>query len=333
MNVCVLGAGAWGTALAIHIAKKHNVVLWARDSSHVSGMQKSRSNPLYLGDFIFPKNLALENDLEIAIEGAEILISVVPTSGFRSVLNKIQKINKNIPIIWANKGLEKGTAKLPHEVAIDELGSLNANSERHFGVISGPSFAAELVRALPTAVTMASINEDLSSMAAKLFHHSNMRVYTSNDVIGVSVGGALKNVIAIASGISDGMGFGNNARAALITRGLTEISRFGVALGAKQETFNGLAGAGDLVLTCTGEYSRNREVGIRLAKGQDLKEILTGLGHVAEGVFTAAEVVGRSKKLGIEMPITQEVFAVIHKRKSPREAVLDLLDRSIKQEN
>ena len=333
MNVCVLGAGAWGTALAIHIAKKHNVVLWARDSSHVSGMQKSRSNPLYLGDFIFPKNLALENDLEIAIEGAEILISVVPTSGFRSVLNKIQKINKNIPIIWANKGLEKGTAKLPHEVAIDELGSLNANSERHFGVISGPSFAAELVRTLPTAVTMASINEDLSSMVAKLFHHSNMRVYTSNDVIGVSVGGALKNVIAIASGISDGMGFGNNARAALITRGLTEISRFGVALGAKQETFNGLAGAGDLVLTCTGEYSRNREVGIRLAKGQDLKEILTGLGHVAEGVFTAAEVVGRSKKLGIEMPITQEVFAVIHKRKSPREAVLDLLDRSIKQEN
>ena len=333
MNVCVLGAGAWGTALAIHIAKKHNVVLWARDSSHVSGMQKSRSNPLYLGDFIFPKNLDLENDLEIAIEGAEILISVVPTSGFRSVLNKIQKINKNIPIIWANKGLEKGTSKLPHEVAIDELGSLNANSERHFGVISGPSFAAELVRALPTAVTMASINEDLSSMVAKLFHHSNMRVYTSNDVIGVSVGGALKNVIAIASGISDGMGFGNNARAALITRGLTEISRFGVALGAKQETFNGLAGAGDLVLTCTGEYSRNREVGIRLAKGQDLKEILTGLGHVAEGVFTAAEVVGRSKKLGIEMPITQEVFAVIHKRKSPREAVLDLLDRSIKQEN
>ena len=333
MNVCVLGAGAWGTALAIHIAKKHNVVLWARDSSHVSGMQKSRSNPLYLGDFTFPKNLALENDLEIAIEGAEILISVVPTSGFRSVLNKIQKINKNIPIIWANKGLEKGTAKLPHEVAIDELGSLNANSERHFGVISGPSFAAELVRTLPTAVTMASINEDLSSMAAKLFHHSNMRVYTSNDVIGVSVGGALKNVIAIASGISDGMGFGNNARAALITRGLTEISRFGVALGAKQETFNGLAGAGDLVLTCTGEYSRNREVGIRLAKGQDLEEILTGLGHVAEGVFTAAEVVGRSKKLGIEMPITQEVFAVIHKRKSPREAVLDLLDRSIKQEN
>jgi glycerol-3-phosphate dehydrogenase (NAD(P)+) len=275
----------------------------------------------------------VENNLDIAIEGAEILISVVPTSGFRAVLNQIQKLNKNIPIIWANKGLEKGTAKLPHEVAIDELGSLDSNNNRHFGVISGPSFAAELVRSLPTAVTMASINEELSSIVAKLFHHSNMRVYTSKDVIGVSVGGALKNVIAIASGISDGMGFGNNARAALITRGLAEISRFGVALGAKPETFNGLAGAGDLVLTCTGEYSRNREVGMRLAKGQALEEILTGLGHVAEGVFTAAEVVGRSKKLEIEMPITQEVYAVIHKGKSPREAVLDLLDRAIKQEN
>ena len=333
MNVCVLGAGAWGTALAIHIAKKHNVVLWARDSSHVSGMGKSRSNPLYLGDFIFPENLTLENNLDLATEDAEIIISVVPTSGFRSVLESIDKINKNIPVIWANKGLEKGTAKLPHEVAIDVLGNPNSANNRHFGVISGPSFAAELVRALPTAVTMASTDKDLSSIAAKLFHHSNMRVYTSNDVVGVSVGGALKNVIAIASGISDGMGFGNNARAALITRGLSEISRFGVALGAQQETFTGLTGAGDLVLTCTGEYSRNREVGMRLAKGQALEEILSSLGHVAEGVFTAAEVIGRSKQLGIEMPITQEVNAVIHNRKSPRDAVLNLLERSIKQES
>ena len=333
MKVCVLGAGAWGTALAIHIAKQHKVVLWARDSSHISGMKKSRANPLYLGDFIFPKTLTLEKNLDLAIEDAEIIISVVPTSGFRAVLESIHKINKKIPIIWANKGLEKGTAKLPHEVAIDVLGSPNANNSCNFGVISGPSFAAELVRSLPTAVTMASTNEELSSIAAKLFHHSNMRVYTGKDVIGVSVGGALKNVIAIASGISDGMGFGNNARAALITRGLAEISRFGVALGAKPETFNGLAGAGDLVLTCTGEYSRNREVGVRLAKGQALEQILTGLGHVAEGVFTAAEVIGRSKQLGIEMPITQEVNAVIHNGKSPRDAVLDLLDRAIKQEN
>ena len=282
---------------------------------------------------IFPENLTLENNLDLATEDAEIIISVVPTSGFRSVLESIDKINKNIPVIWANKGLEKGTAKLPHEVAIDVLGNPNSANNRHFGVISGPSFAAELVRALPTAVTMASTDKDLSSIAAKLFHHSNMRVYTSNDVVGVSVGGALKNVIAIASGISDGMGFGNNARAALITRGLSEISRFGVALGAQQETFTGLTGAGDLVLTCTGEYSRNREVGMRLAKGQALEEILSSLGHVAEGVFTAAEVIGRSKQLGIEMPITQEVNAVIHNRKSPRDAVLDLLGRAIKPEN
>jgi glycerol-3-phosphate dehydrogenase (NAD(P)+) len=333
MKVCVLGAGAWGTALAIHVAKKHDVALWARDSGHVSGMKKSRTNPLYLGDFIFPDSLTLENSLEVAIKDAEILISVVPTSGFRSILKDIYRINKNIPIIWANKGLEKDTAKLPHEVAIDELGNPSEDNSRHFGVISGPSFAAELARSLPTAVTIASTDKKLSTIAASLFHHNNMRIYTSDDVIGVSVGGALKNVIAIASGISDGMGFGNNARAALITRGLAEISRFGVALGAQQDTFNGLAGAGDLLLTCTGEYSRNREVGIRLAKGQALEEILDGLGHVAEGVFTAAEVIGRSKKLGIEMPITEEVYSVIHHRKPPREAVLDLLGRTLKSEN
>lgn len=286
-----------------------------------------------MGDFIFPDSLTLENSLEVAIKDAEILISVVPTSGFRSILKDIYRINKNIPIIWANKGLEKDTAKLPHEVAIDELGNPSEDNGRHFGVISGPSFAAELARSLPTAVTIASTDKKLSTIAASLFHHNNMRIYTSDDVIGVSVGGALKNVIAIASGISDGMGFGNNARAALITRGLAEISRFGVALGAQQDTFNGLAGAGDLLLTCTGEYSRNREVGIRLAKGQALEEILDGLGHVAEGVFTAAEVIGRSKKLGIEMPITEEVYSVIHHRKPPREAVLDLLGRTLKSEN
>ncbi len=333
MKVSVLGAGAWGTALAIHIAKKHDVVLWSRDSSHVSGMKKSRTNPLYLGDFIFPENLSVENNLELAIKSSEILLSVVPTSAFRSILKDIYRVNKKIPVIWANKGLEKGTAMLPHEVAIDELGEPSQNDGYHFGVISGPSFAAELARSLPTAVTLASTNDELSSLAAGLFHHNNMRIYTSNDVAGVSVGGALKNVIAIASGISDGMGFGNNARAALITRGLAEISRFGVALGAQQDTFNGLAGVGDLVLTCTGEYSRNREVGMRLAKGQALEEILTGLGHVAEGVFTAAEVMGRSELLGIEMPITKEVYSVIHNRKSPREAVLDLLNRSIKPEH
>jgi glycerol-3-phosphate dehydrogenase (NAD(P)+) len=248
------------------------------------------------------------------------------------MLTDIKEINSNASIIWANKGLEEGTAKLPHEVALDVLGNPEL-SRRDFGVISGPSFAAELVRGLPTAVTLATTDEKLAQEAGSIFHHENMRVYTSQDIAGVSVGGALKNVIAIAAGISDGMGFGNNARAALITRGLSEISRFGQAIGANSDTFSGLAVAGDLVLTCTGEYSRNREVGIRLAQGKKISEILKGLGHVAEGVFTTKEVIKRGMNLNIDMPITQEVSNVIHDKKSPKEAFEDLLGRALKPEH
>ena len=327
MKLTVLGAGAWGSALAMHLAIKYPVTLWARNNGHISGMAKARSNPLYLGDFKFPDQLFLESNLEKAVKGSDLIISVVPTSGFRTILNSLKEITRT-PIIWANKGLEMNSSKLPHEVARDELGSSYS-----YGVLSGPSFAAELVRELPTAVTCAATDKKLSSLVANLFHHGNMRVYMSHDIVGVSVGGALKNVIAIASGISDGMGFGNNARAALITRGLAEITRFGVALGGKPETFGGLAGAGDLVLTCTGEYSRNREVGIRLAKGQSLENILKGLGHVAEGVNTATEVNKRSEVLKVDMPITREVFNVIHNGKSAKDAVLDLLGRSLKQEH
>ena len=332
MKISVLGAGAWGTALAMHIAKRHHVTLWARDASHISGMKKARSNPKYLGDFNFPKQLELEDNLSIAINNSDFILSVVPTSAFRQMLLDIKKIKSNVPIIWANKGLEEGTAKLPHEVILDVLGNPEL-SRRDFGVISGPSFAAELVRGLPTAVTLATTDEKLAQEAGSIFHHENMRVYTSLDITGVSVGGALKNVIAIAAGISDGMGFGNNARAALITRGLSEISRFGQAIGANSDTFSGLAVAGDLVLTCTGEYSRNREVGIRLAQGKKISEILKGLGHVAEGVFTAKEVIKRGMNLNIEMPITQEVSNVIHDKKSPKEAFEDLLGRALKPEH
>ena len=328
----MLGAGAWGTALAMHLAKKHHVTLWARDASHISGMHKARSNPKYLGDFNFPKLLELQDSLSKAIYGADFILSVVPTSAFRQILIDIKEINGNTPIIWANKGLEEGTANLPHEVALDVLGNPD-DSRREFGVISGPSFAAELVRGLPTAVTLATTSENLSQEAGSIFHHENMRIYTSQDIAGVSVGGALKNVIAIAAGISDGMGFGNNARAALITRGLTEISRFGQAIGANSDTFSGLAVAGDLVLTCTGEYSRNREVGIRLAQVKKTSDILKGLGHVAEGVFTAKEVIKRGINLNIEMPITQEVSNVIHNTKSPKEAFEDLLGRALKPEH
>jgi glycerol-3-phosphate dehydrogenase (NAD(P)+) len=324
-KIAVLGAGAWGTALAMHISNQHNVSLWARNAGHVSGMRKARANPLYLGDFSFHDNLQVEDDLGAAIDGADLILSVVPTAGFRNILKQIKALKSTQPIIWAHKGLEPETAKLPFEVALEELGN-----EQHWGALSGPSFAAELVRGLPTAVTLAANHADFALQAANLIHGNNLRVYDSTDVVGVSVGGAVKNVMAIAAGISDGMGFGNNARAALITRGLAEMTRFGVALGAKTETFMGLAGAGDLILTCTGQYSRNREVGLQLASGKALEDVLKGLGHVAEGVNTAREVIRRADSMGIDMPITYEVNQALTHGKSAKEAVTDLLGRSQK---
>jgi glycerol-3-phosphate dehydrogenase (NAD(P)+) len=326
-KIAVLGAGAWGTALAMHISNQQQVSLWARNSGHVSGMRKARANPMYLGDFPFNDNLQVEDDLSLAIKDADLILSVVPTAGFRNILKELNKLKSTKPIIWAHKGLEPQSAKLPYEVALEELGP-----DQKWGALSGPSFAAELVRGLPTAVTLAANDADFALEAANLIHGSNLRVYNSTDVIGVSVGGALKNVMAIAAGISDGMGFGNNARAALITRGLAEITRFGVALGAKTETFMGLAGAGDLILTCTGQYSRNREVGLQLASGKDLADILQGLGHVAEGVNTAREVMRRADSMGIEMPITREVNLALTHGKSARDAVMDLLGREQKAE-
>ncbi len=326
-KIAVLGAGAWGTALAMHISNQHQVSLWARNSGHVSGMRKARANPMYLGDFRFNDNLQVEDDLGAAIQDADLILSVVPTAGFRNILIELNKLKSTKPIIWAHKGLEPQSAKLPHEVASEELG-LN----HKWGALSGPSFAAELVRGLPTAVTLAANDADFALEAANLIHGNNLRVYNSTDVIGVSVGGALKNVMAIAAGISDGMGFGNNARAAMITRGLAEITRFGVALGAKTETFMGLAGVGDLILTCTGQYSRNREVGLQLASGKDLADILQGLGHVAEGVNTAREVMRRAEDIGVEMPITREVNLALAHGKSAKQAVMDLLGREQRSE-
>ncbi len=324
-KIAVLGAGAWGTALAMHISNQHHVSLWARNSGHVSGMRKSRANPLYLGDFKFHDNLQIEDDLGVAIQDADIILSVVPTAGFRNILKDIKALKSKQPIVWAHKGLEPQTAKLPHEVALEELGP-----NQQWGALSGPSFAAELVRGLPTAVTLAANDADFALAAAILIHGGNLRVYNSTDVIGVSVGGAVKNVMAIAAGISDGMGFGNNARAAMITRGLAEITRFGMALGAKSDTFMGLAGAGDLMLTCTGQYSRNREVGLQLASGKALEDVLKGLGHVAEGVNTAREVMRRADGMGVDMPITYEVNQALTHGKSAKQAVIDLLGRTQK---
>ncbi len=323
----MLGAGAWGTAVAMHVSNQHHVTLWGRNAGHVSGMRKARSNPLYLGDFKFNDNLILEENLAVAVDGADLILSIVPTAGFRTILKALKKLGSTQDIIWAHKGLEPETAKLPYEVAIEELGA-----NQRWGALSGPSFAAELVRGLPTAVTLAANDGEFALHAASLIHSGSLRVYDSTDVIGVSVGGAVKNVMAIAAGISDGMGFGNNARAAMITRGLAEITRFGIALGAKPETFMGLAGAGDLILTCTGQYSRNREVGIQLASGRSLEDVLQGLGHVAEGVSTTREVMRRANQIDVDMPITFEVNQVLSHGKSAKEAVMDLLNREQKPE-
>jgi glycerol-3-phosphate dehydrogenase (NAD(P)+) len=294
-------------------------------------MRKARANPLYLGDFKFNAQLQVEDNLQLALQDADLILSVVPTAGFRQILKDITALGCKAPVVWASKGLEPNTAKLPFEVALEELGD-PAVTGQHWGALSGPSFAAELVRGLPTAVTLAASDADFARQAAQLIHGGNLRVYSSNDVIGVSVGGAIKNVMAIAAGISDGMGFGNNARAAMITRGLAEMTRFGVALGASPETFMGLAGAGDLILTCTGQYSRNREVGLQLASGKTLADILQHLGHVAEGVNTTTEVMRRAKALQVDMPITHEVDQVLSHGKSAKDAVMALLGREQKAE-
>ena len=327
-KIAVLGAGAWGTALAIQLSQRHQVALWMRNAEQAAEMQAAGCNLQYLGDFPFNQNLTVEHDLAAALCGANLIISVVPSSGFRQILRDIKNTGCKAPLVWASKGLEPSTAKLPYEVAQEELGD-----GQLWGALSGPSFAVELARGLPTAITIASASEALASQAGALVHGGNLRVYTNHDVIGVSVGGAIKNVMAIAAGISDGMQFGSNARAALITRGLAEMTRFGVALGGNKETFMGLTGAGDLILTCTGEYSRNREVGLRLANGQVLNEILQQLGHVAEGVHTAREVYKRAAELGVEMPITREVNQVLSHGQLPRVAVENLLSREQKPES
>jgi glycerol-3-phosphate dehydrogenase (NAD(P)+) len=312
-------------------------------------MKKARSNPKYLGDFTFPDHLELTASLDEAVLTSDVIISSVPTSVFAEIIQNIQSIDPAKPIIWTNKGLETNSSLFPHEIIHDHL----INKDLAYGVLSGPSFAAELVRDLPTAVTLATTNSDLSNSVAKIFHHGSMRVYLSDDIAGVTVGGSLKNIIAIASGISDGMGFGNNARAALITRGIAEITRFGKTLNASEETFIGiaeitrfgktlnaseetfigLAGIGDLLLTCTGQYSRNREVGIRLAEGKSLDSILSSLGHVAEGVNACFELVKRIKDTNIDMPITCEVYRVLTNEISAKDAVKNLLSRSLTTEN
>lgn len=325
MKISVLGAGAWGTAIAISLCARHDTVLWGRDPEQCRAIAATRRNLRYLPEIALPPQLAIEAEFGAAISAAELVLVAAPTAALRDLLAKLAPMRR--PLVWLCKGFEPQSAELPHKIAAAVLPAGNA-----YGVLSGPSFALEVARGLPAALTLASADAAFSQATARALHGSRLRVYFSTDIVGVEIGGAIKNVMAIATGIADGLGLGANARAALITRGLAEITRLGVKLGGRPETFTGLTGAGDLILTCTGELSRNRRVGLALAQGGKLDDILRELGHVAEGVHTAAAVEKRALQLGIEMPITRAVCAVLSGRVSPREAVEKLLARDPKEE-
>jgi len=323
MNITVIGAGAWGTALAISLAAHHRVTLWARNAAQIEEMRATRSNHRYLPDIPLPADLQLSADPNQGLGSTDLVIVAVPTAALRSTLQQIAKSPRNFGVVWVCKGFEAGTSYLPHQV-IDEV--LPQGFPR--AVLSGPSFAQEVARGLPTALTLASGDEDFARSTAQALHHARLRIYASNDVIGVEVGGAVKNVMAIASGICDGMGLGHNARAALMTRGLVEITRLGMKLGGHAETLGGLSGLGDLILTCTGDLSRNRQVGLLLVQQHDLAEILRKLGHVAEGVYTVREVHRLAQRLAIEMPICEAVYRILYENKPVAGVVADLLNRA-----
>jgi glycerol-3-phosphate dehydrogenase (NAD(P)+) len=335
MKISVLGAGAWGTALAIQAANAgHEVTLWGRDTAAIAAMRASRRNAAYLPDSELPVALALTSDRAAAVANASSGLTIVatPMSGLRETLAALPSTQR---VLWLCKGFEAGTGKLGHEIA-RELWPAMPN--RSVGVLSGPSFAQEVAAGRPTALVAASEDAELAQAAVDAFHGERLRVYTANDPAGVEVGGAVKNVMAIAVGVCDGLSGmapdapGLNARAALITRGLAEMMRLGLALGAKAETFMGLSGLGDLVLTATGDLSRNRRVGLLLAQGLALPQILAQLGHVAEGVYSAPTVLARARALGVEMPITEAMVALLDGRLRAIEAVELLMGREARAE-
>jgi len=323
MKITVYGAGAWGTALAIAYAPDHEVTLWGRDRDALDQCASARVNEALLPGNPFPDALMLEPDLDAASRNADLHLVVTPVAGLRAVAQHLAEQQNAAPILWACKGFESGSGLLPHEIVADLLG------EHHpCGVLTGPSFAQEVAAGQPTAITLASADLGQATLWAEALHRPRLRLYANDDLIGAEIGGAVKNVMAIAAGVSDGLGFGLNSRAALITRGLAEIARLGIALGARQETFMGLAGLGDLVLTCTGDLSRNRRVGLMLAEGKPLDRILQDLGHVAEGVLTTRETVARAKRHQVDMPLTRAVGDLLDGRMSAAEAVEALLSRS-----
>ena len=320
MKIAVLGAGAWGTAIAVSLSARHQTTLWGNDPEQCRQMAADRRNQRFLPEVDLPAQIGIEADFGIALASAELVLVATPTAALREMLVRLAPLRK--PVVWLCKGFESQKAELPHQIAAEVLPPGSA-----CGALSGPSFALEVARGLPAALTLASADARFCEATARELNGPRLRVYFSTDIVGVEIGGAVKNVMAIATGIADGLGLGANARAALITRGLAEITRLGVKLGGRPETFTGLTGAGDLILTCTGDLSRNRQVGLALARGAKLDDILRELGHVAEGVHTAAAVEARALQLGVEMPITRAVCAVLFGRVSPRAAVEQLLAR------
>jgi len=298
-------------------------MLWARDAAQIKEMQGTRRNQRYLPDIHLPENLDLSANFSAALAAAELAIIAVPAVALRNTLQQFTPIQRSIGVIWLCKGFEAETSLLPHQVVAEVL-----PARFQSGVLSGPSFAQEVARGLPTALTLASNDIEFARHTAQTLHHARLRIYASSDVIGVEVGGAVKNVMAIASGICDGMGLGHNARAALMTRGLAEITRLGLKLGGQTETLSGLSGVGDLILTCTGDLSRNRQVGLLLAQKHNLQDILHRLGHVAEGVYTVREVHQLAQQLDVAMPICDAVYRILYEHKPAADMVAELLSRT-----
>jgi len=328
-TVAVLGAGSWGTALAMLLARNGITArLWDRDAEHVAAMVRERVNQRYLPGIALPDRVSPLATLGSALAQADFVLVVVPSAGFRSVLQRTRdEIGSSFNLIWASKGLEPGTGRFLHQVVEEEL-----PGDASIAALSGPSFASEVARGLPTAVTVASQQRAYAQRVAELFHCPQFRTYTSDDVIGVELGGSVKNVLAIAAGISDGLGYGSNARAALITRGLAEIMRLGTRLGGRRETFMGLAGVGDLVLTCTDDQSRNRRLGLALGRGVPLATAVAQIGQAVEGLHTAKELDRLARLNQVDMPITEQVKRVLYDGEAPAAAVEALLSRDPKPE-
>lgn len=328
MNISILGAGAWGTALGIALAERHPVLLWGRDPAAIAAMQSARENARYLPSFRFPDSLLPTADLGQAVVHARdgVLIAATSVAGLRPLLHSVRPLQV-ANLVWLCKGFEQDSALLPHQVALEELGDTLP-----VGALSGPSFAQEVALGLPCALTIGSTSAELRDAVVAAVHGGSVRVYSTDDLIGVEVGGAVKNVLAIATGIADGLGLGMNARAALITRGLAEITRLGIALGGRSETFMGLTGVGDLILTCTGSLSRNRQVGLGLAAGKSLEQVVSELGHVAEGVRCVQAVRQLAHLHRISMPIVDAVARVLFESEKPQSAIRQLLAREAREE-